>query len=74
MFFAFAARVLSFFSPCLLPLLPAYDTHLTGGRIDKTLMQVDLKKLYLRAVGFIIGFSIIFIALGHPPVLLEKSK
>ncbi|WP_436371610.1 hypothetical protein [Cytobacillus sp. BC1816] len=44
-------------------MLPAYDTHLTGGRIDKTLMQVDLKKLYLRAVGFIIGFSIIFIAM-----------
>ncbi|MED4463428.1 cytochrome c biogenesis protein CcdA [Metabacillus fastidiosus] len=33
-FFALAAGVLSFFSPCVFPLLPAYITHLTGGKIE----------------------------------------
>ncbi|MCU1807968.1 cytochrome c biogenesis protein CcdA [Cytobacillus firmus] len=64
MFFALAAGMLSFFSPCVFPLLPAYVTHLTGGRIENAKMQVDRKKLYLRSFGFIIGFSMIFIALG----------
>ncbi|WP_404323254.1 cytochrome c biogenesis protein CcdA [Cytobacillus firmus] len=72
MLFALAAGVLSFFSPCVFPLLPAYVTHLTGGRIGNAKMQVDRKKLYLRSFGFIIGFSMIFIALGASASFIGK--
>ncbi|MEK3856219.1 cytochrome c biogenesis CcdA family protein [Cytobacillus sp. FSL H8-0458] len=72
MFFALAAGMLSFFSPCVFPLLPAYVTHLTGGRIENAKMKVDRKKLYLRSFGFIIGFSMIFIALGASASFIGK--
>lgn len=64
LFFALSAGVLSFFSPCVFPLLPAYITHLTGGKIEDAELHVDRTKLYMRSIGFIIGFSAIFIALG----------
>ncbi|WP_404331658.1 cytochrome c biogenesis CcdA family protein [Mesobacillus maritimus] len=63
-FFALAGGVLSFFSPCVFPLLPAYITHLTGGKIEDSKLLVNRTTMYLRSIGFIIGFSIIFIALG----------
>lgn len=63
-FFALIGGVLSFFSPCVFPLLPAYITHLTGGKIENAKMQVNRTKLYSRSIGFIIGFSLVFIALG----------
>jgi len=62
--FAFLGGVLSFFSPCVFPLLPAYITHLTGGKIENSKIEVNRQSLYFRSFGFILGFSIIFIALG----------
>jgi cytochrome c-type biogenesis protein len=71
-FFAVAGGVLSFFSPCVFPLLPAYITHLTGGKIEDSKLQVDRTKLYMRSLGFIIGFSLIFIALGASASFIGK--
>jgi cytochrome c-type biogenesis protein len=71
-FFAIASGILSFFSPCVFPLLPAYITHLTGGKIEDSKMQVNRTKLYIRSIGFIIGFSIIFIALGASASFIGK--
>lgn len=71
-FFAIAGGVLSFFSPCVFPLLPAYITHLTGGKIENSKLEVSRTKLYLRSIGFIIGFSIIFIALGASASFIGK--
>ncbi|MGE8080117.1 cytochrome c biogenesis CcdA family protein [Peribacillus loiseleuriae] len=71
-FFALAGGVLSFFSPCVFPLLPAYITHLTGGKIEDSKLEVNRTKLYLRSLGFIIGFSIIFIALGASASYIGK--
>jgi len=70
--FAIVGGVLSFFSPCVFPLLPAYITHLTGGKVEGSKIQVSRKKLYLRSIGFIIGFSIIFIALGASASFIGK--
>lgn len=70
--FALASGVLSFFSPCVFPLLPAYITHLTGGKIEDSKLQVNRTKLYLRSLGFIIGFTIIFIALGASASFVGK--
>lgn len=70
--FALAGGVLSFFSPCVFPLLPAYITHLTGGKIENAKMDVSRTKLYSRSIGFIIGFSLIFIALGASASFIGK--
>lgn len=72
LFFALAGGVLSFFSPCVFPLLPAYITHLTGGKIEDSKLEVNRVKLYMRSIGFIIGFSIIFIALGASASFVGK--
>jgi cytochrome c-type biogenesis protein len=71
-YFALAGGVLSFFSPCVFPLLPAYITHLTGGKIEDSKLEINRSKLYFRSMGFIIGFSIIFIALGASASFVGK--
>lgn len=61
---AFVAGVLSFLSPCILPLLPSYLSMLTG----QALIDRDTSRLRGRAVSgavfFGLGFSIVFVALG----------
>jgi cytochrome c-type biogenesis protein len=61
LFLVFAAGVLSFLSPCVLPLIPSYFSILGGvGLGAKTLRP----KLVKTAAGFVMGFSVVFIALG----------
>lgn len=61
---AFSAGLLSFLSPCVLPLVPAYVSYLTGSAInDLTRGRAKLYTLY-KAVGFTLGFSLIFIIMG----------
>lgn len=61
---AFSAGLLSFLSPCVLPLVPAYITYLTGSNIhDINTNKAKLNALN-KAIGFVIGFSIIFIIMG----------
>ncbi|KIY23958.1 cytochrome C biogenesis protein DsbD [Mesobacillus subterraneus] len=72
LFFAFTAGILSFFSPCVFPLLPAYITHLTGGKIEGSKVAVNRTTLFTRSFGFIIGFSIIFIIMGASATLLGQ--
>lgn len=62
---AFAAGVLSFFSPCILPLLPGYFTYL-GGTAVSGIRSGEHGHFFLagRALLFITGFSFIFILLG----------
>ncbi|WP_408956402.1 cytochrome c biogenesis CcdA family protein [Natroniella sp. ANB-PHB2] len=57
---AFVAGLLSFLSPCVLPLVPAYLGYITGSSASKE----NKTFVFTRAVGFVIGFSIIFILLG----------
>lgn len=61
---AFSAGLLSFLSPCVLPLVPAYITYLTGASIqDINTNKTKLNALY-KSIGFVIGFSLIFIIMG----------
>ncbi|MFO1183850.1 MAG: cytochrome c biogenesis protein CcdA [Bauldia sp.] len=64
---AFSAGLLSFVSPCLLPLVPPYLCFLAGVSLDE-LTDADIGTRRLRVVGsalaFVLGFSTIFIALG----------
>lgn len=63
-FFALFAGALSFFSPCVFPLIPAYVAHLTDGTVSSGKVQTEKKVLFTRSISFIIGFSIIFVLLG----------
>jgi cytochrome c-type biogenesis protein len=62
--FAFTAGLLSFLSPCVFPLLPAYIANLTDSTIEDNRVVVSKKALIMRSLGFILGFSLIFIAMG----------
>ena len=59
---AFSAGLLSFLSPCVLPLVPSYVTFITGMQLDD--VTRSRRTTLLHAVMFVIGFSLIFIALG----------
>jgi len=61
---AFTAGVLSFLSPCVFPLIPAYVAHLTGSLVKDNRIDAEKRMLFVRSVGFILGFSIVFVALG----------
>lgn len=65
LFLAFAAGLLSFLSPCVLPLVPGYISYLAGISVNDTAIdnKTRLNVLY-KSVGFVIGFSIIFIIMG----------
>ncbi|KXG77551.1 Thiol:disulfide interchange protein DsbD [Fervidicola ferrireducens] len=65
----FLAGILSFFSPCTLPLLPLYFSILAGGDIRAQDKKVTL---ITNSVGFISGFSLIFILLGLSATALGR--
>lgn len=65
-FIAFSAGFLSFISPCCLPLYPAFLSYITGMsvgelRAENAMLQ---KRSLLHTLFFLIGFSVIFIAIG----------
>jgi len=61
---AFGGGLLSFFSPCVLPLVPAYLANLAGvTAIDPNIRRSYLPALF-HSLSFVLGFSIIFIGLG----------
>lgn len=60
---AFFAGITSFFSPCILPLIPAYIAYIAGVSIDDNTKKGKLL-IFTRTIGFIIGFTIIFMILG----------
>lgn len=67
---SFLAGLVSFLSPCVLPLVPVYVTYLTGG--VGTDEQADRHRLLINALGFIIGFSTIFVILGASATLIGR--
>jgi cytochrome c-type biogenesis protein len=61
--FAFAAGVISFLSPCVLPLVPAYVAHLTGVASDPD-AAATRKDTLTHAGAFVLGFGVVFTVLG----------
>ena len=64
---AFAAGLLSFFSPCVLPLIPAYFSFISGLSLEELTEAYNgaiRRKVLLSTMAFIAGFSVIFILLG----------
>jgi len=56
----FLEGIITFISPCLLPLLPLYVSYFSGGSNDDN----PGKKPLINALGFVLGFAIVFVALG----------
>lgn len=64
---AFLAGLISFFSPCILPLIPAYFTFITGLSIDELIVDArqDIRrKVIFSTIFYVAGFSIVFVLLG----------
>lgn len=61
---AFGAGVLSFFSPCVLPLVPVYLASLAGPELFTHEAGRARMPIFLHSLSFVIGFSIIFTLLG----------
>ena len=65
---SFTAGILTFFSPCILPLFPSYITYITGKSFEDIKTKVgssDITKFTAaHSLFFILGFSIIFVLLG----------
>ena len=55
---SFLEGIITFISPCLLPMLPIYISYFAGGGERKT------KKTLLHATGFVLGFTMVFVAMG----------
>ena len=60
---AFFAGLISFLSPCVLPLIPGYISYISGTSLDK--IKYKKKNLVvIKTIFFTLGFSFVFIALG----------
>ncbi len=71
--FAFTAGLLSFASPCVFPLIPAYITNLTGSTLGNDRVVVSKRLLLARSISFILGFSIVFVIMGASASALGQA-
>jgi cytochrome c-type biogenesis protein len=68
---AFAAGLLSFLSPCVLPLVPSYIGFLTGMTVSE--MSERRRTALLHGICFVAGFSLVFILLGASATALGRA-
>jgi cytochrome c-type biogenesis protein len=68
---AFVAGVLSFISPCVLPLVPGYLSFISGVTLDEMrgggsapLVATARRQVLITSFAFVVGFSLVFVALG----------
>jgi cytochrome c-type biogenesis protein len=72
LFVAFGAGVVSFFSPCVAPLVPGYLSYISGSSVQ----QLELgrgsehRRVLLSSLLFVLGFSLVFVVLGASASLL----
>jgi len=72
---AFSTGMLSFFSPCILPLVPSYLIFISGITFDNY-NELEFKKyrkiVLIHSISFIFGFSVVFVSLGISSSLIGK--
>ena len=64
---AFGSGILSFFSPCVLPLIPSYLIFISGISVDnynEVLSSKYRKNVLIHSIAFVLGFSFVFMTLG----------
>jgi cytochrome c-type biogenesis protein len=69
---AFLAGLLSFLSPCVLPLVPAYLGFITGMSLDELRDDANRRSVLGPALCFIAGFSLVFMVMGLSATLLGQ--
>ena len=73
---AFTAGLLSFLSPCVLPLMPSYISYITGVSFEDLQDATDKKRIQIltlvNSLFFILGFSLVFISLGASSSIIGK--
>ncbi len=55
----FLEGIITFISPCLLPMLPIYVSYFAGGKEERS-----TRKTLVNALGFVLGFTVVFVTLG----------
>ncbi len=72
---AFAAGMISFLSPCVLPLVPGYLSYVAGRSVDE-LQALENRHERLAVIGmslsFVLGFSTVFVALGASATAISR--
>ncbi|MCG8477690.1 MAG: cytochrome c biogenesis protein CcdA, partial [Spirochaetales bacterium] len=64
-FIAFVAGLLSFLSPCVVPLIPSYLSFVSGASFDELRnASVSRRRILSRTLFFVLGFTIVFVVLG----------
>ena len=74
---AFGAGLISFLSPCVLPLIPGYISYISGESLGDIIEKK--RKIVLKTILFTLGFSLVFISFGATAsfvgnILLENSN
>ena len=72
---AFVAGVVSFLSPCVLPLVPGYISMLSGATIEELKSGTSpalMGRILRNSVSFVVGFSIVFVTLGASATAVGK--
>ena len=62
-FFALGAGIVSFLSPCVLPLIPGYIAYISGSTLNEILEKKNINILPI--ILFNLGFSIVFVIFGE---------
>ena len=68
---AFLAGIISFLSPCVLPLIPGYISYISGTSFNK-LIRREKNLVVIKTIFFTLGFSFVFIALGSTASYIGK--
>lgn len=61
-FISFLEGIITFISPCLLPMLPIYISYFAGGGTSDS--ERSLSKTVRNSLGFVLGFTLIFVLMG----------
>ena len=74
LFLALVAGLASFISPCCLPLYPSYLSYISGVPADQmdSMGAASRRRVLSHAIAFVLGFSVVFVALGLSASLLGQ--
>ena len=70
LFVAFGAGLISFLSPCVLPLIPGYISYISGSSMNELMEKKNVNLIPI--VLFTVGFSIVFIVFGAASTFLGQ--
>jgi len=68
---AFLAGLISFLSPCVLPLIPGYISYISGTSFNE-IKKKEKNLIVIKTISFTLGFSFVFIALGSTASFIGK--